>query len=86
MNAVEVDEWAAEHYPPAHVVTSFVVRGSHSRAECSCGWAGPTRLGDDPYYGALLVDDMTEHAHREGLPCGLSACVACYPYPDEVAR
>ena len=81
-----VDEWAAVHYPSSvHVVVAFTAAGSHSRAQCSCGWAGPTRLGDDPHYGALLVDDMTEHAHHTGLPCGLAACVACYPYPDEVA-
>ena len=49
--------------------------GARVAARCwQCGWDGPDRTGD-PHAAALLIDDVTEHAHQVGANCGM--CAAC---------
>lgn len=53
------------------VVTVFVYRLGKSRAECSCGWEGPTR-----FLRAAAVQDAQRHSVSQR--CG-QRCLMDYP-------
>ena len=50
-------------------------------AECTCGWSGPDRTGDEHAVG-LVVDDADQHCHEVMAPCTnhdlpTHACLTC---------